>query len=141
MTVAVFSYAGWAARYPELVASTPEPLAVELFAEAGLYLSNEDGSVVPSDAVTYQPRLMLLNMLVAHLADLRAPARAGLVGRIASAGQGSVNVSVAMEGQAPGAAWYQQTSYGANYWNATAMYRNARFVRPPAALAVLSWRR
>lgn len=141
MTVAVFSYAGWAARYPELGALTPEPLAVELFAEAGLYLDNTDGSIVAADPATYQPRLMLLNMLVAHLAALRAPERAGMVGRIASAGQGSVNVAVAMEGQSPSAAWYQQTTYGANYWNATARYRTARFIRPSAAVTVPPWLR
>jgi hypothetical protein len=141
VTVAVFSYAGWAARYPELVASTPEILAGELFAESGLYLDNTDGSVVASDAVTYQPRLMLLNMLVAHLAALRAPDRAGLVGRIASAGQGSVNVSVAMDAQPGSAAWYQQTPYGASYWNATAPYRTMRFVKPTNALAVPPWLR
>jgi len=140
MTVAVFSYAGWAARYPELAPTTPEPLAVELFEESGLYLDNTDGSVVAADAVTYQPRLRLLNMLVAHLAALRAPDRAGLVGRIASAGQGSVNVSTEMA--TPGsAAWFTQTAYGASYWQATAPYRTARFVRPAAATIVPPWLR
>jgi hypothetical protein len=141
MTVAVFSYAGWAARYPELVTATPEPLAVELFAEAALYLDNTDGSPVLADAVTYQPRLLLLGMLVAHLAALRSPDRAGMVGRIASAGQGSVNVSAAMDGQTPNAAWYQQTQYGANYWTATARYRTARFIQPAASVTVPPWLR
>ncbi|NBW08600.1 MAG: DUF4054 domain-containing protein [Caulobacteraceae bacterium] len=141
MTVAVFSYAGWAARYPELEPTVTEPLALELFEEAGLYLDNTDGSIVPADDVTYQPRLLLLGMLVAHLAALRSPDRAGMVGRIASAGQGSVNVSTVMDGQAPGGAWYLQTQYGASYWAATARYRTARFVQPAASATVPPWLR
>lgn len=135
MTIAAFNYDAWAARYPELAGSVDADLAALYFAEAELYCANTDCAVVPADAVTFQPRLMLLNMLVAHIAKLNAPiggeAPSGLVGRIASATQGSVSVSAAMEGQPGSAAWYNQTTYGATYWRATARYRTARYVPPP----------
>lgn len=54
---------------------------------------------------------------------------AGIVGRIASATEGSV--SVAAEYDAPpnaSQAWLIQTKYGAEYWSATAKYRTARYV-------------
>lgn len=133
MTVAVFSYADWVARYPEFAARVSPSLAAEYFAEAGLYCNNTDCSPVPADATTYQPRKMLLNMLVAHLAALYAPTNAGLpssslVGRINSATEGSVTVSSALEIKAESAQWYTQTKYGLSYWQATSQYRSARYV-------------
>lgn len=136
MTVAVFNYGAWVARYPEFAHTVDATLAAEYFAEAGLYLDNTDVSVVPADAVTYQPRLMLLGMLTAHIAALNAPknGREGLVGRISSATQGSVSVATDNGAQPGTAAWFQQTQYGASYWTATARYRTFRQVRPcPAA--------
>lgn len=136
MTVAAFSYATWAARYPSLASSVDENLAGLYFGEASLYCANDDTAIVPCDAVTYQPRLMLLNMLVAHLAALNLPADrggSGLVGRVSSASQGSVSVSADM-GPTPGtAAWFMQTQPGASYWQATAQYRTFRPVIAPRA--------
>lgn len=134
MTVAVFSYAAWAARYPTLAVGVDEALAAELFTEATIYLDNTDASVVPADAVTYQPRLSLLGMVLAHLVALEAPSREGVVGRISSASQGSVSVSADMGPPSGSAAWWQQTTYGANFWQATAAYRTFAY-RPPAASA------
>lgn len=136
MTVAVFSYPTWAARYPALAASVDQTLAEAYFAEAALYCNNTDVSVIPCDAVTYQPRLALLNMVVAHIATLNRPTDqggSGLVGRVANATQGSVNVTADM-GATPGtAAWFMQTQPGASYWQATAQYRTFRPVFAPAA--------
>jgi len=123
MAVAVFDYAVWAARYPEQAASVDATLAGAYFAEAGLYLNNTDASVVSDVAI----RLVLLNMLVAHIAILNGAARGGLVGRVASATEGSVTISAEME--APGTAgWYAQTAPGLAFWQATATYRTARYV-------------
>lgn len=133
MTVAAFNYATWAARYPELARFVDDALATAYFDEAGLYLANDATSVVPADAVTFKPRLLLLNMLTAHIAKLNLPEIHGgspLVGRIASASQGSVSVSADMGPPSGSAAWYLQTQYGASYWNATAKYRGMRYVPP-----------
>lgn len=129
MAVAAFDFAAWSARYPELgaVGST---LAASFFSEATLYLDNTDASPV-TDA---GQRLVLLNMLTAHIAALagfggRDP---GMVGRVSSASEGSVSIS-ADAGALPGsAAWYQQTSYGMSYWQATKPFRSAVYVPAPA---------
>ncbi len=131
MAVAVFSYPAWSARYPELAKTVDEILATEYFAEATLYLDNTATSVVPADAITYQPRLMLLGMLTAHVAELNRAGASELVGRVSSATQGSVSVSADMGPPSGSAAWYQQTKYGAAYWAATARYRGFRYVPPP----------
>lgn len=123
MTIAVFDYERWAARYPELVQRVDQYLGAELFEEAGLYLANTDASVVPCDPSTFQPRLLLLGMIVAHLAALRAPERDGAVGRVSQASQGSVSVTLEMAPATAGAAWWQQTVYGASYWQSTARFR------------------
>jgi hypothetical protein len=87
---------------------------------------------------------MLLNMLTAHIAMMNSGITASsvpnggssqLVGRISDATQGSVSVSADMgtAGPAGGSApWYQQTKYGAAYWQATAGYRlGGRYKRGP----------
>lgn len=135
MTVAVFNYAAWAARYPEFAATVNEATATLYFDEATLYCNNGSGALVPADAVTYQPRLTLLNMLTAHIAALNAPGSSNLVGRVASATQGSVSVTADMGAQPGTAAWFNQTKYGAAYWQATAQYRTMRQVRPQTGCA------
>jgi hypothetical protein len=126
MAVAVFSYADWSARYPELVAKVTEPLATAYFLEAEIYLDNTDESVVQDVA----RRTLLFNMLVAHIAACNgaaSPAGVG-VGRISSATQGSVSVSLDFNVPAGTAAWYALTKYGAAYWAATALYRGMNYI-------------
>jgi|APMI01.1.fsa_nt_gi hypothetical protein len=130
MTVAVFDYAAWVARYPEFGAVSEQRAAL-FFAEAGLYLDNTDASPV-QDA---NRRLLYLNMLTAHIAALSGALEAsgkpnGLVGRVSSASEGSVSVSTEL-GLVPGSAvWFQQTSYGLSFWQATKGYRSAVYVAP-----------
>jgi hypothetical protein len=125
--IVVFDYSGWQMRYPELACWVAAGLAQAFFLEAQIYLSNEACSPVPSVA----KRTVLLNMLVAHIAALNAPLNGEpsptLVGRIASASEGSVSVSVTME--TPGtAAWFNTTKYGAAFYAATASLRTMRYV-------------
>lgn len=130
MAVAVFDYTVWLARYPEFDGAVGEARAALLFAEAGaLYLDNSDAS--PVQDVSH--RLMLLNMLVAHLAAIGGALEAGgkpsgLVGRVSSATEGSVSVSTDMGGLPGSYAWYAQTPYGLTYWQATKSLRSARYV-------------
>lgn len=137
MAVAVFDYSVWAARYPNLAASVDATLAGTYFTEAELYLDNTDKSVVENVAT----RLILLNMLVAHIAILNGADRQGLVGRIASATEGSVTVS--SELATPGtAAWFTQTQPGTAFWQATSSFRSMRYVPGPRPfLGVPSWGR
>ena len=102
--------------------------AQEFFNEATLYQRNDGGGPIDDPTTA----LMLLNMLVAHIADLNSPKNAdgSLVGRIASAAEGSVNVSTEYA-VAPGSEkWYAQTKYGAAWWQATTTYRTMRYKLP-----------
>jgi hypothetical protein len=129
MAIAVFNYGAWSARYPEFVGAVTPDAAALYFAEAGLYLDNTDGSIVQNVG----QRLVLFNMLTAHIAALSGGlepggAPSGIVGRISSASEGSVSVS-SETGLMPGTAvWFQQTSYGLSYWQATKPYRSARYI-------------
>lgn len=149
MTVAVFDYTAWTTRYPEMGAVS-ETQAALYFAEAGLYLNNTDCSPV-QDVTT---RLMLLNMLTAHIAQLSGAltptgAPDGTVGAISSATEGSTSISLDT-GLLPGSAeWYRQTQYGLSFWQATKNLRSAiyspgrRYVPDPwqrMAFGASKWR-
>lgn len=120
--VVIFDPVGFIARYPEF--SSQAAALPAYFAEATLLLSNSVNSRVPQ----IETRTPLLWMLTAHIAALYAPAASGLVGRIASASEGSVSVSAEMPNQARGSAYYLQTKYGAQYWQSTARFRQARYI-------------
>ncbi|GGN49370.1 hypothetical protein GCM10011349_19940 [Novosphingobium indicum] len=145
MAVAEFNYSAWTTRYPEFGA-VDEALAALFFAEAGLYLDNTDASPV-SDV---NLRAMLLNMLTAHIAVLSGALEpdgkpSGMVGRVNSATEGGVSIGID-SGMQPGTApWFQQTSYGLSFWQATKNLRSASYVAAPARVtepwAGAVWRR
>lgn len=132
MGIVAFDYDAWAARYPELAGSVSPQLATAYFTEAELYCDNTPGSIVTDE----NRRSLFLNMLVSHIAQLNAPLNGQssqtLVGRISSASQGSVSVSIANDYPPGTVQWYQGTKYGAAYWAATATYRTAKYVPGPA---------
>lgn len=141
MATAAFNYAAWTTRYPEFGAVS-EQLAALFFSEATLYLDNTDASPVQD----VSKRLMLLNMLTAHIAALSGAGGrdAGMVGRVSSASEGSVSVSTDSGLAAGTAPWFQQTSYGLSFWQATKTYRSATYVAAPAYTferPVPGWRR
>jgi hypothetical protein len=124
MTPTVFNPPAFRARYPEFAGAADNTLQAYFDEAAAVYLNNTLLSPVTSDAA----RGVMFNYLVAHLAALAA---APLVGRIASATEGSVTVAVAMDAQPGSAAWYQQTKYGAAFWQAARPYRTFRYVQKP----------
>lgn len=130
MAVAVFDYGVWALRFPDLAASVSIPLANSYFGEAGLYLDNTDCSPVGD----VNARLAILNLIVAHIAQINLPASAGgsgLVGPIESATEGSVTVKVKLPDSRGLAWWFTQTPFGAAVWAALAPYRTAHYVPGP----------
>lgn len=131
MAVAVFNYQDWILDYPELAAKVTEAQGRRLFAQAGTrYLNNTDWSVV-QDIPT---RTDLLYLLVAHMAALgiaRADPSFFGAGRVSSATQGSVSVSLDVGAMSGTEAWYAQTTYGWAYWAATAPYRTMQYVPDP----------
>jgi len=127
MAIVVFDVAAFRERYPEFD-TVSDSLLNAYFVEATVYLDNTDCSVVTDPVI----RAVYLNMLVAHFAALNSgvngQAPSGLVGRVASASEGSVSVSLGEVPSSGASWWYLQTPYGAAYWQATAAYRTARYV-------------
>ncbi len=127
MAIVVFDITAFRERYPEFD-TVSDALLNAYFVEATVYLDNTDGSVVTDSAI----RSVYLNMLVSHLAAMNSGVGGskptGLVGRVASASEGSVSVSMADIPSSSSSWWYLQTPYGAAYWQATAAYRTARYV-------------
>ena len=129
MPAVVFDPAAFKARYPEF-AAVADPTLAACFDEAGLYLSNADNS--PVQNITR--RATLFNMLTAHVAYLggllSADGMPRPVGRVSQASEGSV--SAAFEGPPPGSAqWFQQSQYGASFWQATSSLRGFRYLAQP----------
>lgn len=123
MPAVVFDKARFQTAYPEVRVADAQ---LEMwFAQAESLLDNTDHSIVEKP----EEREMLLFLLVRHFAALaERAAQGGLVGRIASAAEGSVSVSADMGAAIGNAAWYLQTPYGATYWQLTAKYRRFRYV-------------
>src|SRR6185437_6863336 len=134
MAVAVFNLGVFLARYPEFTNVSPSSLQA-YFSEAGLYLNNCDNSPVQN----VNTRLVLLNMLVAHIGFLagclNADGQARPVGRVSAAGEGSVNATFDYTPATPGSGpWFNQTQYGAAFWQATSSIRGFRYFRRPTCI-------
>lgn len=128
--VVAFDPAYFAVRFPEL-STVSSVLLIDYFSEAGDCLNNTPLSIV-RDASVGGRRYRLLHLLTAHIAAINAgingEGASPLVGRISSAAEGSVNVSTDMGTQPIAAAYYMQTKYGTQFWNATMDLRTARYV-------------
>ena len=134
MTTATLDYSQWAQLYPELSSTVTAGRAAALWAQAGLYLAPGEGSAVAD----VPARALILGLITAHLAALAAEAAqgaTGLAGRISSATEGSVSVTMAPLTLPGGAEWYGLTSYGLAAWAALAPYRTARYVPGPGVAA------
>ena len=137
MTIAVFDPAAFKLRFPEF-ASVSDTVLSEIFHDAELYLDNTDASPVQDVA----KRLRLLNLLVAHIAKLSGVAGlagagssasgAAPVGLLGSATEGSVSVSYDTSHIPKGSAfWFNQTQYGAMWWQSTLYLRTFRYISQP----------
>lgn len=104
------------------------------FVEATMLLNNTSKSCVKSLA----EREVLLFLLVAHFAVLqqRVEGDNEAVGRISSASQGSVSVTLDNGQTTLSDKWYQQTPYGSKYWALTAKYRSFLYVATNIAMPV-----
>lgn len=130
-----FSYSAWTATFPEL-AGVSEVAATNYFGMATLYIRNDGGGPIND------PNMLtsILNLTTAHLARLFSQQTNGVpttggqagpnpvVGRVASASEGSVSAQLDIGDQPPGAAWWMQTPYGAAVWQALRPYRTFRYI-------------
>lgn len=128
--IVIFDFDAFALDFPEFAGVDPVRAANFFNLAQMSLLDNTGGSPVKDPNVLTK----LFNMLVAHLLTIFGPvapvaANNTPVGRMASATQGTVNVSFEYkipEGSAL-AAWFNTTQYGAMFWMATARYRSARY--------------
>lgn len=138
----VFSYATWAANYPTLAPYIAQDQATAAFNQAILFQDNT-GCGPPYDPVQ---ALNLLNLLTAHICVLTYPTTgpvpggpiapdppSPVVGRIDAAAEGSVNFHATNDYPAGSPQWYQQTTWGSMYWEATSQFRSVRYIPRPGA--------
>lgn len=138
MGVVVFNPDAFRARYPQFSADlvcASDAALTAYFNEATLYLSNTDCSVVQN----LQNREMLLWMLTAHIAYLNGALSPDgsppPVGRVSSATEGSVSVNLDYIPATPGSgAWFNQTAWGAQFWQATSSLRGFRYRARPTVV-------
>jgi hypothetical protein len=134
MAVVVFDPAAFKVRYP-LFAAVSDALLSACFDESGMYLSNADTSPVQSVPV----RTQLLWMLTAHIAFLGGALNVDKspqpVGRVSQAAEGSVSASFDYVVATPGSgAWFNQTQWGASFWQATSNLRGFRYMPRPTRI-------
>jgi hypothetical protein len=134
MGVAVFNPTLFIGRYPEFTAAynANPSIFYGMFAEAGLYLNNTDRSIVQDINL----RGVLLQMLTAHKAFLSglltADGQPRPVGRVSAATEGAVSATFEGVPPTPGTgAWFQQSQYGADFWQATTGYRGMKYFAQP----------
>lgn len=137
MAAVTFDIAKFRAFYPEFATVADAKLQAYFDRAAATLLDNTDCSQIP-DAV----RLEFFNMLVAHYAALHdgvngQPA-SGIVGRVSNATEGSVSVGTAYAAAVGSRAWFDQTPYGAEYWQATAQFRTWQY-QPGMSCAPLAY--
>lgn len=131
MAIVTFDIDKFRAMYPEF-SNVADATLPYIFDEATDYLSNQPYSVVDD----YDKRERLLYMLMAHICELRygnnrGQGGTGFVGRVTSASEGSVSVSSDLGMLGASATWYAQTEYGLSYWQATKVYRMAKYYPGP----------
>lgn len=127
--VVQFNAAEFLALYPVF---TPQAAALAgNFALASLQLNNTCGSRI-QDAPTRQTLLYLLTChITALLNGVGSTPATGAVGRLSDATEGSVSASLEyLANGGPSQAYYIQTQWGAQYWQCTAPFRQARYVAP-----------
>ena len=130
--IVIFDYSVWVTIYPEFAGVVTQPQAQSYFNRACLFVANTPASIVPAcDPYGTPVRAEILGMLTSHLATLLGPGSSEVVGRVASANQGSVSVTLDMGTVSNNAAWWLQTKYGALAWQALAPYRTFRYRPSP----------
>ncbi len=127
MAIVTLDIPKFRAMYPEF-SNVPDEQLPFLFDQATDYLNNTDYSLV----IDPIKRERLLYMLMAHLAymrfgDANGNGGSGMVGRVSSASEGSVSVSSDVGPVEFRYAWYTQSPYGFDYWQATKIYRMANY--------------
>lgn len=142
MGVVTFDPTAFVALFPEF-AGCSTPQLQGYFDFSGLYCSND----ICNPAFPFGILPQLLSLVTAHLAWMNAPRDAQgnpasqgqpaspLVGRINTGSEGSVSVGAEYQSSgSPSEAFFTQTKYGAEYWQATAQFRTGRYAAQPTLI-------
>ena len=126
--IITFNYPAWLAMFPEFTQINAAQ-ATMYFNLATQYCRN-DGSGPVQDTNT---QTNLLNLMTAHIAKLMGPEKSGgrpssIVGHITNASEGSVSVATENNYPPGTSQWFQQTSYGAAFWQASSVFRTMRYM-------------
>lgn len=123
MSAVIFDVAEFRGLYPAISATDAQ---LQMFwTIAQTFLDNTDCSMVKD----LQERKIMLYLLVAHMTALNQQTESGnaVVGRVASATEGTVSISLDYGTMGNNERWYLQTPYGAMYWQMTKRYRSALY--------------
>lgn len=133
MAKVVFDPAHFKEIYDEF-ASVSDAKLDWFFKKAVFILRNDDCGIKDESE-----RLINYYLLIAHYAQLQQQIKSGntAVGRVSSATEGSVSVSLDYPTSAVGREkWFSQTPYGSEYWTNTAPYRTGLYVVTNIAINV-----
>lgn len=146
--VVTFDNPTWVGMFPEFSA-VGATLGAGYFARASAICFNDASNPLYGLDGTGSILQTALYLLTSHIAWLNAPRDANgnpaatgqpaspIVGRINSAGEGSVNVGADMgdaNAGSPSQAWYLTTKYGAEYWSLLAPTRTAVYAARPTVV-------
>ena len=136
MGVAVnFDYTAWTAAYPQFSNVTQTQITGPVLSLAEVYCRNDGGGPINDTNLQTQA----LYLMVAHVAQLMFGSTtqplSPLVGRVDSATQGSVSVSVEFPDSNPNAAWFNQTPYGAMFFQLIKAVTRGRYFAKTTPLA------
>jgi hypothetical protein len=132
--IVVFDPAKFALWFPPF-AAVPEGQAQGYFYRA----TNLCDNTACSPITDTNQREYLIYLAMAHLLSLAGlqpgsgtGVPTGLVGRVSSASEGSVSVSTEYSGSGtPGESFWTQTPWGAEWWQATAQFRQMQYYIGP----------
>lgn len=120
MAIVVFDIDEFRELYPKIAATDAQLDMFFTIAEG--FLDNTECSVVKNPS----ERKTMLYLLVAHMASLNQQTESGnaVVGRVSSASEGTVSISLDYGVMDNTSRWYLQTPYGAMYFQMTKKYRS-----------------
>ena len=130
--IAVLDIPAFRLAYPAFATNPADPVLEAYFALAGeVWLRNDGTGRVKS--VPLQTQLMY--MLLAHVTQLFSGPDgtnpSSVVGRLSNTTEGSVTVALEYA-STNNSQWFDQTPYGASFWQATAAFRSfPRYVPGP----------
>jgi hypothetical protein len=117
-----FVFDVWASAYPMFSNIDQNTIQAVVLPLAQSYHRNDGGGPINDPVIQTQA----LWLAVAHVAQLMfgstTQEASPLVGRVSNATEGSISVTAEYNDKNPAGAWWEQTTYGAAYWQLIKSY-------------------